>query len=197
MTTNLIISAHCDDGPFSMGSYIAYRPQELFIIVSPFDGIPSDDKGTKKHTTLNDEHKKACSIFPNVKIISGPFLDDVYESTRELTNLTNWFLNVITQQIESSGSFKTFVPLAIHHKDHVICRDIFINNFRIDAFYVELPYYLRYPYLKMNLETLLCSNRTLETTPHHILKEIACKKYESQTDEEVLRDLFVEERIWK
>lgn len=193
MTTNLIISAHSDDGLFSMGSYIATHSDERFIIVSPMDGIPEDEKGKRKHTILNEEHRLACGVFSNIEIYSGDFLDDVYESTRDLSGLADWFATFMW----GFEGAKVFLPLGLHHKDHVICRDIFIRHFRIDYLYEEMPYYIRYPYLAENLRMLLCANRTLITTLHHPLKETACKKYESQTDEQVLKDLFVEERIWK
>lgn len=193
MTTNLIISAHNDDACFSMGSYIAAHPDEHFVIVSPMDGVPDDEKGKAKHIKLNFEHIEACKCFENISTHQGFFFDDVYADTRDLSGLSDWFKMTLALYPDAA----VFSPLGIHHPDHVLCRDIFIRHFRIDYFYQELPYFIRYPYLTENMKLLLCANRTLVTTPHHPLKEAACKKYESQVDEGVLRDIFVEERIWK
>lgn len=191
MKKSLIISSHSDDGIFSLGSAIPDLGE--VIIVSPFDGVPEDLKGNNKHTILNREHREACEVYPNVKIISGDFFDDVYHDTRDLGGLRFWLENIL----EKHKDYSTYVPLGIHHPDHVLVRDMFVRYFTIDYFYSELPYYVRYPYLYQNLQMILLANRELINITHNPIKELAAKKYQSQTDEGVLQDIFVEERIWK
>ena len=188
--TKLIISAHSDDALFSISSFIYLM--DNVIIVSPFDAIPEDEKGKKKHTILNDEHKQACKVI-GAEIISGNFFDDVYEATRDLTGLQEWFKNVIA----SVGECEIFVPLGIHHPDHIIVRDIFIKHFRVDYFYAELPYRIRYPELFEELKKEFVSNRQLITCQSNNIKEQVVRKYVSQTDEQVIKDLLVQEMIWK
>lgn len=190
MKTNLIISPHNDDMIFSLGSYI--QTLENVICVSPLDGIPDDEKGRVKHTRLNEEHKQACEVVC-VKIISGNFLDDVYHETRDLSGLKEWFENILNSYTDAD----VYVPLGIHHPDHVIVRDIFIKHFRIDFFYSELPYRVRYPFLSDTLERLILSNRKLITSEPNVKKNEAVRKYKSQTDEGVLCDVLVKEKIWK
>lgn len=188
MKTSLIISAHTDDCLFSIGSYV--QTLENVIVVSPFAGIPTDEQGKAKHITLRREHEEACKV-AGINFINGDFLDDVYKDTRDLSGLVEWLRSIITNEEDD-----IYVPLGISHVDHVILRDIFVKHFRIDYFYCELPYYVRYPYLAENLQMLLCTNRKLITCEKTPLKEIAVRKYISQTDEGVLNDILVQERIW-
>lgn len=188
--TNLFISIHPDDIPFSLGAYI--QTVENPIIVSPFCGIPDDAKGRFKHMLLNKEHDEVCEML-NVKQENGHFFDDVYKDTRDLQWLPAWFGDLVNKY----DGCDVYVPIGISHVDHVIVRDIFVKNFRIDYFYAELPYRVRYPYILENLKMLNLTNRKLITNPSNELKEQACRKYVSQTNEGVIKDIMVEEMIWK
>jgi LmbE family N-acetylglucosaminyl deacetylase len=187
---HIIISPHCDDAIFSLGGFITET--KGVIIVSPFDGLPNDEKGFQKHTMLNDEHAKACSVI-GAGIRRGMFLDDVYPN-RDISGLVEWF-DVILKTFDPNES-TIYVPLGIHHPDHVLVRDIFIKHFRIDHFYEELPYQVRYPYLSENLRMLLLKNRTQTLFMSNKKKLESVEMYKSQIDESVLNDVMVEERIW-
>lgn len=190
MKKSLIISSHCDDAPFSLGSFISDLGE--VIIASPFDGIPEDAKGKSKHTLLNWEHEQVCDYL-GANIISGHFFDDVYKDTRDLSGLVDWFGGILA----THKDYDVYCPLGIKHVDHVIVRDIFVKHFNIDYFYCELPYYIRWQNFAQQLELTLCSNRKLITKQVTNGKEIACKMYASQTDEGVLKDILVQERIWR
>lgn len=191
MKVSLFISIHPDDIPFSLGTYI--QSVENAIVVSPFCGIPIDDpKGKFKHLLLNKEHHEACEVL-NVKEINGDFFDDVYHDTRDISGLKDWFGKILNDYSDN----EIYVPLGIHHPDHILVRDIFMQHFKIDYYYAELPYRIRWDYMAENLRMLLCKNRTLITTPSNAKKEEAVRKYVSQTDEEVINDILVEEHIWR
>jgi len=201
--SSLIFCSHTDDGIFSLGDYILDSSDD-FTIASAFAGIPTDDAGYKKHTTLRKEHDEACSMV-NAKVINGDLLDDVYGKQNE-DDLINWIKSIIVD------FDNIYIPLGIHHPDHVLLSDTIFNlmkDFNKTYFiYAELPYRVSYPELHKerlkqfelvhNLE-----NITINFTQYKI---DAIKKYNSQIahthdpsyiDEDLIGRLIVEEKLWK
>lgn len=188
-----VISPHTDDAIFSLGSFIASQWGDVTII-SPFAGIPGahfdGGIGYKKHTKLRKEHYEACQAI-GARFINGDFLDDVYPGFNDQSELLWW----LQQQVK--GFDEIYIPLGIHHPDHIVIRNLFVGNMKFTGFYEELPYRVLYPELAIemrvkhcmpNPETIVCS--------HKKKKEEAVKKYVSQISDELLKQLFVEERIW-
>jgi LmbE family N-acetylglucosaminyl deacetylase len=201
--SNLIFSPHTDDAIFSLGDYIVDN-DDVFTIASAFAGIPTDDVGYKKHTTLRQEHYEACSMI-NAKVINGDLLDDVYGKQNE-ERLINWIKDVIV------NFDNVYIPLGIYHPDHIFLSDILIDlmkDFNKTYFlYAELPYRLLYPELHRTRLRIFESNHILENIPINFTqhKIDAIKKYNSQIalvhnpsyiDEDLIDKLVAEEKLWK
>lgn len=181
-----IISPHTDDAIFSLGSLIPNL--ENVTIISPFAGIPQEERGRIKHETLRREHRAAC-ITAGVNYTNGNFLDDVYGQQNE-EELVIW----LSSQI---GSFdEIYVPLGIHHPDHIFIRDIFIEYFEFDYFYEELPYRILYPKLASEMAQKFTTGMRRFKQPHLPSKEPAVKMYKSQIAPHLFPQLFVEEFVW-
>lgn len=187
-----IISPHTDDAIFSLGSLLS-SPHNWgdVTVVSPFAGIPGDEAGRKKHITLRSEHEKACQIL-NLNIINGDFFDDVYGKQDE-RSVRGWFSKVLIKERFDH----ILIPLGIHHPDHELVRDIFLVNFKFTGFYVELPYRVLYPEIEDMLSDKVSFMKRLKTIQHNPIKEKAVETYVSQTlGGEVIKQLYVEERLW-
>ena len=201
--SSLIFCPHTDDAIFSLGDHIIDNDHN-FTIASAFAGVPTDDIGYKKHTKLRQEHDEACSMI-NAEVINGDLLDDVYGRQNE-DDLINWIKNTIINFDD------VYIPLGIHHPDHVFLSDILFNlmkDFNKTYFvYAELPYRLLYPELHRTRLRVFESTHTLENvsinfTQHKI---DAIKKYNSQItyaqnpsyiDEDLIGKLIVEEKLWR
>lgn len=188
---HLVISPHCDDAIFSIGSYL--RSIDNVTILSIFAGIPNDNIGKIKHVNLRKEHERACEVI-GAKYINGDFLDDVYTRAKS-KDIIKWLKH------QCKNYEKIFVPVGIHHPDHIFVRNIFIENFKnIDFFYEELPYRIIYPDLSDNLVKTVINPlgySTKATRTPAIKKIRAVLEYESQLQNpELFGQLFVEERIW-
>lgn len=192
MKRHLIVSPHSDDALFSLGSYISRlvnSPSNEVTILSPFAGIPPDEPGEKKHKLLRKEHTKACSIM-GVNYINGDFLDDVYPAT-DTYDLIQWFVKAL------KGYDVIYVPLGIHHPDHITIRNLFVENFDFHYYYEELPYRVLYPALRTELLLDLIRGEP-QTFNHEKKKEEAVQAYKSQLKSpDLLNQLFVTEIIWK
>lgn len=57
--TTTVFSPHTDDAIFSIGAHITGLKAR---IVTPFAGIPDDEAGRQKHTTLRAEHQPRALI---------------------------------------------------------------------------------------------------------------------------------------
>lgn len=182
MAKTVIVSPHTDDAIFSLGSYISLSNDDITVL-TPFAKIPDDKVGKKKHTILRKEHTKACK-FLGVKEINGEFLDDVYRG-RNLSELKGWIYNNIKE------FDKIFVPIGIHHPDHILIRNIIMNYFKNSIFYGELPYMVLYPEL---LKPYL--KREYIKFEHTKIKEQAVRIYDSQIDDNLCKQLFVKEILW-
>ena len=207
---NLIFSPHTDDAIFSLGDYIIDSDSN-FIIASAFAGIPKDWAGYRKHIRLRQEHDEACAMI-GAKVINGDLLDDVYgEQNKSL--LISWIKeNIVKYDVEEVSPLNVFIPLGIHHPDHVLLSDCLfkiIDHYNCTFFiYAELPYRLAYPELyKSRLEYLHSiynlENVNVNFTQHKIN---AIKKYNSQIahvhdpsyiDENLIGKIIVEEKLWK
>jgi len=200
---NLIFCPHTDDAIFSLGDYIIDN-NDSFTIASAFAGIPTDDAGYKKHTTLRKEHDEACSMV-NAKVINGDLLDDVYGKQNE-DDLINWIKSIIVD------FDNIYIPLGIHHPDHVFLSDTLFNlmkHFDKKYFvYAELPYKLSYQDMyetRLKIFTSLCGLK--KTNSNFTKNKInAIKKYDSQIkyasnpfiiDEELFAQLIAEEEVWE
>jgi hypothetical protein len=207
---NLIFSPHTDDAIFSLGDYIIDSNRN-FTIASAFAGIPTDEVGHKKHTLLRQEHNEACSMI-NAKVINGDLLDDVY-GEQDKSLLISWIReNIAKHDVEEVANLNVYIPLGIHHPDHVLLSDCLlkiIDHYNCTFFiYAELPYRLAYPELyKSRLENLnsiyKLENISINFTEHKIN---AIKKYNSQIsfahdpsyiDEDLIGKLVTEEKLWK
>jgi hypothetical protein len=207
---NLIFSPHTDDAIFSLGDYIIDSNRN-FTIASAFTGIPTDEVGHKKHTLLRQEHNEACSMI-NAKVINGDLLDDVY-GEQDKSLLISWIReNIAKHDVEEVANLNVYIPLGIHHPDHVLLSDCLlkiIDHYNCTFFiYAELPYRLAYPELyKSRLENLnsiyKLENVSINFTEHKIN---AIKKYNSQIsfahdpsyiDEDLIGKLVAEEKLWK
>lgn len=207
---SLIFCPHTDDAIFSLGDYIIDNNSN-FTIASAFAGIPKDWAGYKKHIRLRKEHAEACAMI-DCKVINGDLLDDVY-GEQDKSLLISWIKeNIIKHDVEEVSPLNVFIPLGIHHPDHVLLSDCLfniINHYNCTFFiYAELPYRLAYPELyKSRLEKVNSiynlENVLINFTQHKI---DAIKKYNSQIahvhdplyiDEDLIGKLIVEEKLWK
>ena len=201
--SSLIFSPHTDDAIFSLGDHIIDNDHS-FTIASAFAGIPKDWAGYRKHIKLRQEHDEACSMI-NAKIINGDLLDDVYGKQNE-DDLTTWIKDIIV------NFDNIYVPLGIHHPDHVLLSDTIFNlmkDFDKTYFlYAELPYRVLYPKLHKERLKQFESNHILENISINFTKHKieAIKKYNSQVayvsnpsyiDENLIGKLVVEEKLWK
>jgi LmbE family N-acetylglucosaminyl deacetylase len=200
---NLIFCPHTDDAIFSLGDYIIDN-EDSFTIASAFAGIPTDEIGYKKHIKLRQEHDEACAMI-NAKVINGDLLDDVYGKQNE-DILIDWIKSIIV------NFDNVYIPLGIHHPDHVLLSDTIFNlmkSFNKTYFlYAELPYRVAYPELHKKRLKLFESVHTLENITINFTKHKveAIKKYNSQIayvddpsyiDEDLIGKLIVEEKLWK
>lgn len=194
---HLIISPHLDDAIFSLGSYIRDLKQkgDVVTVLCPFGGIPRDKKGKLKYTKLLSEHLLACSKM-DIKHITGKFLDDVYPETPDKM-LVDWFDEYIT------GHDKIYVPLGIHHPDHIKIRSLFEKHYSFEYYYQELPYGLLYQEESLDLQKNVYESRDGDVKQgriidHNFYKEAGVRAYDSQIqNDHILGELFVEEKIWE
>ena len=207
---NLIFCAHTDDAIFSLGDYIIDN-DNIFTIAAAFAGIPTDDVGYKKHTTLRKEHDEACSMI-NAKSINGDLLDDVYGKQNK-SLLISWIKEIIVKHdVEEVTNLNVFIPLGIHHPDHILLSDCLleiIGHYNCTFFvYAELPYRIAYPELyKSRLEKINSIYNLENISVNFTQNKIdAIKKYNSQIayvdnpsyiNEDLIEKLIVEEKIWR
>lgn len=195
--STVVISPHTDDALFSIGAYLSHLDDEV-TIAAPMAGIPADEAGHVKHVTLRAEHERATShalTYP--KLLNGDFLDDVADDRPPVAMLTAWLRGAIT------GADNVFVPVGIHHPDHVMVSDAMIGLLaghpRV-CFYEELPYRLLYPELlparRVDIVSAL-GYYDVETIWPNPIKERAVRLYESQVDDELIVKLMSPEHIWR
>lgn len=203
---NLIVAPHTDDAIFSLGHTIQLL--ENVTILSVFSGVPEDEEGYNKHMKLLQEHGIACEIL-GVRQINSKFLDDVYGKQDE-NKVVRW----IEKQLVFGGYDKVYVPLGIHHPDHILTRQMFQKYFKFDYFYEELPYRVRYANIRNQLTLHLSSlygykqSRKINANSLKLQriiskKEEAVRAYYSQLrtpdsgiDEQLVNDIMQEERLW-
>lgn len=189
-----ILSPHLDDAAFSLAEHLKHRPGA--VIICPFGGIPTDNAGRRKYNRLHAEHEIASKMLEAVPV-SGPFLDDVYEGTRDLSGLQEWMYRTVSEwRITDLWS-----PLGIHHPDHHIVAVsglLLASNLDIGyCIYEELPYRTLYPEQACPLRTQLEYGELLGA-PHHLkFKKAVCEAYASQMGEDIERCLYVPERLWR
>lgn len=191
---NLIISPHTDDAVFSMGSHIVdtIGNNNTYTILSPLAGIPQDPAGRKKHTTLRKEHKEACE-FLGAQHIEGDFLDDVYPRP-SLAELKKYLIQ------NCRGYDRIYIPLGIHHPDHILIRDIIIEaKIQYTHIYEEMPYNDLYPQLVIDNQYAFIPNGAKGIhTEHDPIKEDVVGLYASQIiGGEILKHLYLKETIWE
>lgn len=191
--SSIIFCPHTDDAIFSLGDYVIDNNND-YTIASAFAGIPTDSAGYKKHTILRQEHDNACSML-GAKVINGDLLDDVYgKQDKEL--LVNWITETIKDYLN------VYVPLGIHHPDHIFLSDTLfeiMDNFDKNYFiYSELPYTILYPELYNERLNKFQSKHKLNKINTNFTKRKynAIKKYESQIKNNLIEKLLVKENLW-
>ena len=201
----VVFSPHTDDALFSIGAYLAALDAEISI-ASPFAGIPDDDAGRLKHTTLRQEHGAACAL-TGATAVNGDWLDDVYPAPKR-TEVSGWLANAM------SGYEIAFIPFGIAHPDHLLTSNLLLDIIRLAPelpqklyFYEELPYRINFPELAntrfAHIENNIGRLRLVEETFPIEPKRQAVLAYRSQTsrngqvDDSLLSKLLVRERIWE
>jgi LmbE family N-acetylglucosaminyl deacetylase len=187
--TVAVMSPHTDDAIFSLGAYLATRDD--VTIVSPMAAIPTDPAGRAKHETLRAEHGRACELI-GAAHIEGPFLDDVYPPSPPAA-IGAWLAPFLTSGVT------VFVPLGIHHPDHLLISDLLIGMLDDTApvlFYAELPYRVDYP-AKAAARLAHVAPLTEITLAHdYTAKAAAVACYASQIDDSVRARVLVDEQLW-
>lgn len=173
----LIVSPHTDDAIFSLGSFM--QEWDKVTIVSIFAGVPKDDRGRQKHETLLKEHEKACFSL-GVNHIELDFLDDVY-ATPDIRLITQTISEIILKYD------KVYVPIGIHHPDHILTRNIFYTSFKIDGFYADLPYRVLYPNLAETITDRFVFQKQ-NIRKYNAVKERALLFYSSQLQNNHIQD---------
>lgn len=200
----VVISPHTDDALFSIGTYLSCLTYTTVTIASPMAGIPTDSEGLNKHVKLRQEHENAVRkmLGPEAMVANGDFLDDVYEPRPTDEELCYW----ITEQIKDANF--VYVPLGIHHPDHVQVSDATLKALRglrfrtgrprIKAYaYAELPYRLDYPgEYKARVRELKVGNLSLWRAHKTAHKREALLEYVSQIDEDLMVKLLEYEYVW-
>jgi hypothetical protein len=190
-----VIAPHLDDAVFSVGEQIIGRDD--VVIICPFGGLPDDKAGKAKYLTLLAEHSEVCHDFGWNSHV-GPFFDDVYERTRDISGLRNWLHMAMTD----SGVEEVWVPMGIHHPDHrIVGRTAWglVIQLHLDhLIYEELPYRVLYPDKVVRINELHYRPYNLQGyTPKLEQKRAACRAYASQINDDIERCLYVPERVWR
>lgn len=188
-------SPHTDDAIFSIGGTLGWMTE--VTIVSPMAAVPADEAGRAKHERLRAEHGHACEIL-DAEHVEGPFLDDVYPPSLRRDVLT-WLASFLVPGVTA------FVPLGIHHPDHVFVSDLIIallpDRVCDDVFfYEELPYRVDHPHLVPVRVDHVAANgwplQRVSVPSYHPLKAAAVMAYQSQVDDDVLNRVLVDEHVW-
>lgn len=180
-----VLSPHLDDAAFSLAEHLSVRPDAT--IITPFGATPSDMVGKLKYNKLHYEHGNACKLL-KAHIVNGPFLDDVYADTRDITNLTDWVADAL------QGFDEVWFPIGIHHPDHLLTTTATWRNISAQKFalYEELPYRVLYPH------TPLGEYWYVDGSPSALeFKRKVCRMYESQIGPDIERCLYAPERLWR
>jgi hypothetical protein len=141
----------------------------------------------------------------NAKVINGDLLDDVYGKQNE-NDLIDWIKSIIV------NFNNIYIPLGVHHPDHIFLSDTLLNLIKyFDKtyfLYAELPYRFSYPELyKIRLKQVELNNNLENINTNFTKNKInIIKQYNSQIayvnntsiiDEEVVKNLITEEKLWK
>lgn len=193
----VIISPHADDAIFSLGSFLLAAKN--IVIISPFMGIPTDEIGRKKYTTLGKEHNEVCLALGAYQI-NGSFLDDVY-SDLSFSELESW----LQIQIAAFQDHDIYIPLGIHHYDHHVTAGMtlrMITELPINSFYVyeELPYRNLYPEEreeKLQKITEKFFTKKISQVKTNSRKESLVRMYKSQVDNKLVGELMTKEYVWR
>lgn len=181
----IILQAHDDDAIFSIGSYMQSLTDVRVITTN--GGIPKDEKGMIKHTTLQAEHKILMDKM-GFTFEQWDYLDDVYPFVED-----GFYEKLLT--ILQSGE-TILAPLGIHHPDHVRLANFVKQNPPKDIyFYEELPYRVLYPELAAQEAKKLDKRILKEYLPKNKIELVSY--YKSQVDDELLKKLNVTERVWQ
>lgn len=182
-----------DDAVFSVGEFLCQRPGTL--IISPFAGLPDDDVGHAKYTRLYAEHERVMRAI-KADWLNGPFLDDVYAATRDITGLQEWIHGALV----ANNVHEVWVPYGIFHVDHLATANAALaaaHSLQIGlCIYEELPYRVLWPEqvrrVRLGLATLMGPALDLDR------KKELCAMYASQTKgDDIHRCLYAPERVWR
>ena len=192
--TLAVVSPHMDDAIFSLGEFISLRPG--VAIITPFAGLPDDDVGREKYERLYIEHEQVCESVEAVAY-NGPFLDDVYAETRDLTGLPKWIFHTLYE----CDAHEVWVPYGIFHIDHQQTASAALTiakALNLDVFiYEELPYRVLWPE-QVKLTGKLAGARLQGPALNLDRKKELCAMYASQTEgDDIHRCLYAPERLWQ
>jgi hypothetical protein len=193
-----VASPHVDDAIFSIAAHLMTLDGEISI-VTPMAGVPADEPGRRKHTTLRREHDVACAAI-GANAVNGDWLDDVYPAPAR-PDVSEWLADQLLDLDE------VYINLGIFHPDHLLTSNLLIDLIRITPslpyriyFYEELPYRVDYPKRAESrieyIENRIGRLKLIEQAPTEA-KKIAVQMYRSQVDEALLVRLLVNERIWE
>lgn len=198
MTKVAVLSPHLDDAAFSCAETMLSRPDLDFTIVCPYAW--STAATDEKYNRLHAEHNAVLSA-TGWHSINGEMLDDGHEEVAHLsprsraTSISVWLSGVVDAFDE------WWVPLGIHHPDHVACRAGFGDVRHPDApvvAYEELPYRVLYPMLAEALAVRLPATASLVGSSGHLPeKRRLVRMYESQVGPELERHVYAHERLWR
>lgn len=194
-----VLSPHLDDALFSCAETMLSRPDLDFTIVCPYGGFTQDT--VDKYSRLLTEHAAVLDE-TGWEGVHGFLLDDGHPG------VSPWYIDdraaevleflTVFQSLDSYDEW--WVPLGIHHPDHVACRAAFdrLAPAAQVVVYEELPYRVLYPTLAGALTMRLPVSASLVGSSGHLPeKQRLVRMYESQVGPELERHVYAHERLWR
>lgn len=176
------------------------RPEHEYTIITPFGGQPFEEPHRSKYLILHDEHQRVCE-FAGWDFINGTMGDDAARPFPWNNDDSEWLVEWLTETLVDFDEW--WVPLGIHHPDHIMVRSACAGIGRPTAkyrLYEELPYRVLYPPPHDRVAGAL--GRGLQSGLHGYdpsnlqRKKELCRMYVSQVDDQLERCLFAPERLW-
>jgi hypothetical protein len=199
MTKVAVLSPHIDDAVFSCAETMLSRPDLDFTIICPYGGFTEET--IDKYNRLLAEH---CAVLKCTgwQGIQGFLLDDGHPGVSEwyIDDRANEVLRFLAIFQSLYAYDEWWVPLGIHHPDHVACRVAFdrLAPAAQVVFYEELPYRVLYPMLAEALTLRLPATASLVGSSGHLPeKRRLVRMYESQVGPELERHVYAHERLWR
>ena len=199
-----VIQPHYDDAAFSVGELMLDRLSrgDQITIVTVFGGIPAMgvDGPVNPHflkwDILSREHASVCRTF-GFDEISLSYLDDAARGGAEVDDEA--LRSDLRQLLVGTGFDQWWVPVGIHHPDHIDVRlacSAIGRPTEAYLLYEELPYRVLYP-VDLDMSEY---HRMVGYDPKWLAeKKTMVRMYASQLreGEEAERCLWVPERLWE